>query len=331
MLKDMKLTKTLVVAALSLHSLTGCSATTHPVAPATLGVPTHASVMEALIDQPGPVTVTTVTSATWEVDRSGLIDLTDPKAKAAHLVDGAEPIELFIHAVTHPTQGTYLVDSGVERAFVTAPGSAVISGWMGSLAHLSKLTVQTDMATFLERQPQAPRGVWLTHMHLDHVLGLRDVPYDVPVFVGKGDAEESSFQNVFMRSVYDQTLMGKGPLHEVTAPADPDGVWDGLADVFGDGSVFAISVPGHTRGSTAFLARTPNGPVLLTGDACHTAWGWENGVSPGTFSEDLPKSKESLAKLVALVARHPSMHVRLGHQTRSRSGAKVPASASGKP
>jgi hypothetical protein len=30
------------------------------------------------------------------------------------------------------------------------------------------------------------------------------------------------------------------------------------------------------------LARTTTGPVLLTGDTCHTRWGWDNSVEPGT-------------------------------------------------
>jgi glyoxylase-like metal-dependent hydrolase (beta-lactamase superfamily II) len=93
-----------------------------------------------------------------------------------------------------------------------------------------------------------------------------------------------------------------------------------VLDVFGDGSFWAISAPGHTPGSIAFLARTPHGPVLLTGDVCHTAWGWQHGVEPGTFSDDLAGSADSLARLERFVRRHPSIEVRLGHQQLPRSG-----------
>jgi hypothetical protein len=54
--------------------------------------------------------------------------------------------------------------------------------------------------------------------------------------------------------------------------------------------------------------------VLLTGDACHTAWGWEHGVEPGTFSDDAEQSAASFAKLQRFAKRHPSLDVRLGHQ-----------------
>ncbi len=120
--------------------------------------------------------------------------------------------------------------------------------------------------------------------------------------------------NVFTRGVYNEALEGKSALREVHFAKDPDGTFAGVADVFGDGSFWAISVPGHTPGSIAFLARTPKGPVLLTGDACHTAWGWEHGVGPGTFSEDVAASADSLSRLERFVARHPDVDVRLGHQ-----------------
>jgi glyoxylase-like metal-dependent hydrolase (beta-lactamase superfamily II) len=61
--------------------------------------------------------------------------------------------------------------------------------------------------------------------------------------------------NLFQRGVYEATLEGKGPLREVHFSADPDGTFDGISDVFGDGSLWAIWVPGHTPGSIAFLAR----------------------------------------------------------------------------
>jgi glyoxylase-like metal-dependent hydrolase (beta-lactamase superfamily II) len=303
----------LALASLLSLALDGCAATSHPVAPASIGTPGAASGFEALIDQPGPVEVDTVVSARWQVDRSGLVDLHDPRAKAAGLVDGPEPIDLFIHVIRHPDKGSFLVDSGVERAFLADPDHALIHGWLGGMAHLDKLRVDRDMASVVAGTGPV-QGLFLTHLHLDHVLGLPDVPSSTPIYVGAGDAGDRSFMNLFESGVYDESLSGKGPLREIRFDADPDGRFAGLLDLFGDGSFWAIWVPGHTPGSIAFLARTPHGPVLLTGDACHTAWGWEHGVGPGTFSDDVAKSAESLSRLEALVTRHPRIEVRLGHQ-----------------
>ena len=314
-------TRSLALAALvAVSSLAGCKATGHPLAAATTaGVFPPSGDLEAVIDQPGPVTVETVVSADWVVDRAGLINLDHPAAKTAHLTSGDEPIKIFFHAVRHPTRGLFLVDSGVERAFRDAPSRAVLRGMTSKLAHLEKMTMWTLTGDYLAARGETVHGVFLTHLHLDHVLGLRDVPASAPVFVGPGDANERSFENLFVSGIYDESLEGKGPLQEWAFRPDPRGTFDGLLDVFGDGTFWALSVPGHTPGSTAYLARTPKGPVLLTGDACHTAWGWEHGVEPGSFSSDRPRSAASLAALKSLVARHPSVDVRLGHQLRQSS------------
>ncbi len=302
----------------SLASLAGCQATGHTVVAATTtaGVVATGAELEAAIDQPGPVTVESIVAADWVVDRSGLIDLDHPKAKAAGLVDGDEPVELIFHAVRHPTRGLFLVDSGLERAFRDAPSKALVHGLGGKLAHLEKMKTRTLTGDWVAAQQEPVRGVFLTHLHVDHVLGLRDLPASASVMVGPGDAKARSFENLFMAGVYDDALEGKRPLEELAFRPDPSGLFAGVLDVFGDGTFWAISVPGHTAGSTAFVARTPSGPVLMTGDACHTKWGWDNGVAPGSFSVDGPRSVQSLAALEQLAARHPTMAVRLGHQER---------------
>jgi N-acyl homoserine lactone hydrolase len=312
---------TLFALATTVAGLTGCKATGHAATPSSLGVASTSSALDAVVDQPGPVTVETVIGADWVVARSGLINLDHPAAKAAHLVDGDEPILIMFHALRHPTQGLFLVDSGVEGAFRTDPDHAVVHGLVGSLAHVDRMKVRVDTAAWVATQPDPVRGVLLTHLHLDHVLGLRDLPATTPVYVGPGDAEEKGFMNLFTAGIADRALENKGPLAEMHFTPDPAGEFDGVLDLFGDGTVWALWVPGHTPGSVAYLVRTPKGPVLLTGDACHTAWGWQNGVEPGTFSADGPKGAASLAKLRAFVGRHPQIDVRLGHQELPRATA----------
>jgi len=304
-----------VLAFVALPPLAGCKATGHDVAsPSDVGAMPASRDFEAAVDIPGAITVETVVSADWVVNRSGLINLDHPAAKAAHLTSGDEPVEIIFHAVHHPTRGLFLVDSGVERAFRVAPERALIRGMTSTLAHLEKMTTRTLTGDYLAARGETVRGVFLTHLHIDHVLGLRDVPSPAPIYVGSGDVSEHSFEHLLTSGIVDEALAEKGPLLEWSFRADPTGAFEGLLDVFGDGSFWAISVPGHTPGSTAYLARTPSGPVLLTGDACHTTWGWEHGVEPGTFSSDQAKGAASLAALKRLVARHPAMDVRLGHQ-----------------
>jgi N-acyl homoserine lactone hydrolase len=291
----------------------GCTASSHATRPAGIGVASSGAAMEALIDRPGPIDVETVVGADWAVSRAGLINLDAPAAKAAHLTDGDEPIQIFVHVVRHPTRGTFLVDTGVTRQLVEDPSGAGVSWVVKKAMHLEKLKVRTDTATLLRREPPLA-GVLLTHLHLDHVSGMRDVPHDTPIYAGPGETTDRAFINLLVRGTIDNMLAGQEPVGVLPFNADPSGNFAGVLDLFGDGTVFAILVPGHTVGSVAYLVRTPKGPVLLTGDTCHTRWGWDHGVEPGSFSSDRAQNAASLANLRALVARHPSIDVRLGHQ-----------------
>lgn len=307
-----RLTLASIVAAV-LALAAGCTASTHAARPAAIGVASSAAAMEALIDRPGPVEVETVVGADWAVTRAGLINLDAPAAKAAHLTDGDEPIQIFVHVLRHPTRGTFLVDTGVTRQLVEDPSHAGV-GWVVRKAmHVEKMRLGTDTAALLGREPPLA-GVLLTHLHLDHVSGMRDVPRGTPIYSGPRETRDREFLYLFSRGTIDNQLEGQDDIQEWRFEADPSGRFAGVVDILGDGTIFAILVPGHTGGSTAYLVRTPKGPVLLTGDTCHTRWGWDHGVEPGLFSGDRPQNAISLSNLRALVARHPGIDVRLGHQ-----------------
>jgi glyoxylase-like metal-dependent hydrolase (beta-lactamase superfamily II) len=306
--------------ALAATTLGACAYSTHPTQASTLGTSRSSADLSAVIDQPGPIEVETVNSADWAVDRSGLINLDHPKAKAAGLTDGDEPIQIYFHVVRHPTHGMFIVDTGVERALRDDPEHAALRGVVASLMHREKMAIKAPLGEWLSQHKEPLRGVLLTHLHLDHVSGMPDVPKGTPIYAGPGETSSTSFLNIVLRPNIDRALEGQSPIQEWAFQPDSGGKFDGVLDVFGDGSLWALAMPGHTPGSAAYVARTAKGPVLLTGDTCHTAWGWENGVEPGSFTADHPGNAESLARLRTLVREHPTIDVRLGHQQWKRNG-----------
>jgi glyoxylase-like metal-dependent hydrolase (beta-lactamase superfamily II) len=296
----------------------GCVASGHPTGEARWGKPASSDELEQALEQPGPIEVESVAAATWQVPLEGLLNLEHPKARAAGLKSSEQPITIYFHALRHPTRGLFIVDTGVERALVNDREHAVVGGVVAKLAKLDTLRVNVDLQSWLARQPQPLAGVFLTHLHLDHILGMRDVPRGTPVFSGPGEARAHGSLNLFTRPITDRAFEGQATIAEWQFQPDARRRFRGVLDVFGDGTLWALHVPGHTPGSTAYLARTPSGPVLMVGDACHTSWGWDHGVEPGEFSQDIEQGAESLAELEALVKRHPRIDLRLGHQPRGQ-------------
>lgn len=306
-----------LLGAVLLAATGSCRASDHPVLHSELGAPASTEVFLERIDEPGPIEVETVHSATWRVARAGLINLEHPRAVEAGLEDGEEPISIDFHVLRHPERGVYLVDTGVERRYRDSMEDTPISWLVRSAIDLDTLEVKRALGEYLQEQHAGPNGVLLTHLHLDHIMGMPDVPRGTPIFAGPGETEDRRWDHLFSRSSLDGALEGQRPIQEfhfVSADVAP---FEGIVDVFRDQTLWALWVPGHTPGSVAYLARTPKGPVLITGDACHTRWGWEHNVEPGTFSSDQPRSRDSLARLQRFVALHPTVDVRLGHQERT--------------
>jgi N-acyl homoserine lactone hydrolase len=294
-----------------------CSLSDHHVVQSSLGKRSSLTEMEKLIEVPGPIEVETINSADWMVPLAGLLNLKSPAAQEAHLRDRLEPIHVFAHVVHHPQFGTYLVDTGVSRQLLDDPSSHGVSWLVRKVMPLDKMRIRNGTAEFLARIPGGIKGVFFTHLHVDHIAGMPDIPGSIPLYIGRSESTQSSFQNAFVRGTTTRLLDTKQDLQEW--PFRVSGAQKGIVvgdvvDIFGDGSAFAISVPGHTPGSTAYVLRTPKGPILLTGDTCHTRWGWQHSVEPGSYTADQPTNRMSLLLLEDLVRRHPTIAVRLGHQ-----------------
>jgi N-acyl homoserine lactone hydrolase len=86
-----------------------------------------------------------------------------------------------------------------------------------------------------------------------------------------------------------------------------------VVDVYGDGSLWLIPVPGHSPGLLAALVNAQPRPVLFTFDASHLRIGFELGVPPG-FTADRAAAVASLARLRALADAYPAIRVVYGHE-----------------
>jgi N-acyl homoserine lactone hydrolase len=294
--------------------LSGCAYSQHATVPSTVGAVRSSNDLLDVIDTPGPVTLETVDSADWQVQLSGLVNLDHPKAKSAGLVDGPEKIVVQFHVLRHPDKGVFIVDTGVEQHVHDAERASARGLLASEMKIAETLQLKRSLHAYLTEENVKLAGVLLTHLHFDHVWGMADVPKGTPIYAGPGETKPTALLNAVIAPNIDRMLAGHDAIREWPYAADSAGLFDGVLDIFGDGSVWALWVPGHTPGNTAYLVRTTTGPVLLTGDTSHTRWGWENGVEPGGFSLDAAQSAASFHKLRAFASAHPNVDVRLGHQ-----------------
>lgn len=297
-----------IVSLLLMFFITGCQfyPTHHLSVSSSLGQESNYQSLIESLTSGKKISVNTVKSANWKVPLSGLLNLDSAAAKHEGLEDHDEDIQIFTFHLNHPQHGDFLIDTGVSHQFYNDPQSLGIPSWLEPQLGLENMKILTTTGDYIKAQNLNLKGVFLTHLHLDHISGISAIDKQVPLYVGQGETQESYFLYAATRGATDTMLNGRPALQEWTAK---------YIDVFSDGSVFAIHSPGHTAGSTAYLVNTFEGPVLFTGDASHTAWGWTHGVEPGSFSTDQTRSRESLDELIKLVKSYPEIRVQPGHQS----------------
>jgi len=106
-------------------------------------------------------------------------------------------------------------------------------------------------------RPEAIEFVGISHYHYDHTGQLPDFAQST-LLIGKGDWQVA--QNwPAAKARFAPWLAGTSKVEPV----------DGDKDVFGDGKVVMLDLPGHTEGHHGLLVRLASGPVLLTGDQYH--------------------------------------------------------------
>ncbi|NLT30642.1 MAG: N-acyl homoserine lactonase family protein [Propionibacterium sp.] len=105
-----------------------------------------------------------------------------------------------------------------------------------------------------------------SHLHFDHAGALKQFPH-ATTFIGEGELEyarapEKFCTGWFHRDEFDD----RHGIQWQVLPCDHD--------VFGDGTVTVLHLPGHTPGSLGALVRLPKNTYILTGDAIHTRAGY---------------------------------------------------------
>ncbi|MGZ8362101.1 MAG: N-acyl homoserine lactonase family protein [Allosphingosinicella sp.] len=169
-----------------------------------------------------------------------------------------------------------LWDTGVPAATVAQP--------LTSPALTARLSSRlTDQLARIDVRPEQIEIIGISHYHFDHVGQAADFPR-ARLIMGAGDiAALRGDMPGLPREALAPWLQSGAALTEAR----------GDVDVFADGSVVMMNLPGHTPGHYGLLVRLASGAVLLSGDTYHfTEQVERRGVPPFNTSR-----AESLASM----------------------------------
>jgi glyoxylase-like metal-dependent hydrolase (beta-lactamase superfamily II) len=251
------------------------------------------------------------------------------------------PVEFpaYCALVRHPTTGPILFDTGYAERFTDAtarlPGR--IYRWITPV-HLKPEERLGPQLRAHGVEPEDVRLVVVSHLHADHVSGLRDLPRARFVLL-RAEADSTcglrswrALRRGFLPALLPQDFLARATFADHAPCVDLGAAFapfDRGFDLLGDGSLVAVPLPGHTPGQLGLLLRTEKDrPVLLAGDAAWSTRAWREDRPPAPpvrlLMHDWAAYRRTLRALPQLVARQPDLLIVPSHCAEAARELGVP-------
>lgn len=259
------------------------------------------------------------------------------RAVAKFLSDKTHYIVVPIYAtlVEHPDHGAILVDTGINwrqahdhRAYYNGP---LLRAAFDEDEYL--LERDQQLLVQLERRGLTPsdiRTVVLTHLHEDHLGGVRDL-IGAQFIVSQGDWRARNLGIFLFRRT--PSLKGILTKPDIVSFASP-GVhgFPASHDLFGDGSLVLLPTPGHSAGHMSVLIDTGAGRLLCVGDTLYTIRHLASDqLRPIMLGKRAQRNQlESIRLIRELRAQMPEMIIIPGHD-HTEYGAELERGLQGEP
>ena len=203
---------------------------------------------------------------------------------------------------THDKAGSCLIDTGYSARVTRGARSLPLTLYAAILRPRLTAATLPDRAVPIST-------ILLTHLHADHVSALRDYP-DARLIGDLGALDHflqagaygRTRHGVFRELLPDDLRARLIPLESLPQVDAPFGL-GAARDVFGDGEVLAVPLPGHMKGHTGYLFARQLPPVLYAGDADWLAQAIREHRSPGAparwILDDEDSARNTAARLNA--------------------------------
>ncbi|SDZ09506.1 Metallo-beta-lactamase superfamily protein [Evansella caseinilytica] len=185
------------------------------------------------------------------------------RAKKSHILKGADKEEVWLPAlfylIEHPKYGKLLFDTGYSTRFFDVTTKFPFS-IMQKLTPV-RISTEENAGNQLKRLGIAPEEisiVLLSHLHVDHVGGVDGFP-ESTFYVNKQEwdycrqSEWKLFRNGYIKKLFEQVAASALTLLDFEKNGLPYGPFPKTIDLFNDGSIILVPLPGHAVGQYGLM------------------------------------------------------------------------------
>lgn len=193
-------------------------------------------------------------------------------------------IKLSVYAflIEHP-QGLILVDTG-WHSDMRYDQYEILGDlhYKAGKALLPKGQAIDEQLSAMGIKPKDLDYVLITHLHTDHVSGLKLVADAKKILVSQRELAdaEGPLAKGYKRSMWESVNLETFILKDTGY-----GPHGHSYDLLGDESVVIVGVAGHTNGMCAVQIKNDGKFVLLTGDSAYAKKSWEEMLLPGNMAD----------------------------------------------
>ena len=213
----------------------------------------------------------------------------------------------------HPERGWCLFDTGYAPRFLQATSRFPYKLYeLATPVFIQPEETAANQLRSLGLRPSDIKFVLLSHLHADHIAGLLDFP----------NAEIVTTRSGFeaFRGLRGLKAVRKGFLPQLL-PSDfaQRAFWvDGRSDLWDDGSVKIVPLPGHAAGQFGVILQLEEEQIFLCADACWHSKSYRQNVDLPwithlLLTESVSDFRASLDSLVQYHREHPETRILPSH------------------
>lgn len=231
--------------------------------------------------------------------------------------------------IHHPTRGPILFDTGYSPRFLeaTRPFPERIYAWV------TPITIDPARTALAQLEARGIRArdithVIVSHFHADHVAGLCDFPTARLVYLeralrsfaplGRIRGTAAGFLRALLPSDLESRALVPRPESESVRLPPACAPFHYGVDLFGDGSILLVELPGHVEGQLGAFLRAEDGSLdFLVADACWTSESVRRRQLPHPITRALFSSYglygTTLGRIADLTERAPEVRIVPAH------------------